>query len=184
MHGKIAIAAAMLAMTTACGQNVTPPEESPQDVDGVSRAPAQERMRAAEVDPTRVDAAPGSEALLARSGADPGYLVDSAGMAMYYVDGSGAPCDAACEAVWPPVLSEQPNPVAAPGVQQPAVGSETVQQGGNHVTYHGNRLYRYVGDRGAGTTTGDGVQDLWGHWRLMGIDGEPGVVAQREDAGR
>jgi predicted lipoprotein with Yx(FWY)xxD motif len=149
MHGKITLLAAAMLALAACGQDATPPDATPQSLEGVARAPTEDVTR--EVDPSRIVSAPGSEALLSRAGGDPGYLVDSAGLALYYVDGSGAPCDDACEEVWPPVLSED----------------------ANHVTYHGHRLYRYAGDRGARTATGHDVKDKWGHWMLMGIDGKP-----------
>jgi predicted lipoprotein with Yx(FWY)xxD motif len=171
MHGKITFLAAALVTLAACGQDATPPDADPQSLEGVARAPTEDVTR--EVDPSRIGAPPGSEALLSREGADPGYLVDAAGMALYCVDGSGAPCDDACEEVWPPVLSEDASPIAAPGVAQAAVGSVALERGGNHVSYHGHRLYRYAGDRGARTATGHDVQDTWGHWRLMGVDGEP-----------
>jgi predicted lipoprotein with Yx(FWY)xxD motif len=182
MYRRFTLIAAALLAIVACRQDATPPDASPQSIDGVARAPTEDVTR--EVDPSRVYAAPGSEALLSRAGGEPGYLVDSAGMALYYVDDSGAPCDQACEEVWPPVLSDQPTPVAAPDVQQPAVGSEVVEGGGNHVTYHGHRLYRYAGDRGALTATGHDVKDKWGHWRLMGVDGKPATVASRNAAGQ
>lgn len=183
MHGKITLLAAAMLALAACGQDATPPDTTPQSLEGVARAPTEDVTR--EVDPSRIVSAPGSEALLSRAGADPGYLVDSAGLALYYVDGSGAPCDDACEEVWPPVLSEDANPVAEAGAQQAAVGSVAVERGGNHVTYHGHRLYRYAGDRGARTATGHGVEDKWGRWMLMGIDGEPATPPAGEaDAAR
>lgn len=158
-----------LIALAGCGYDATPPSGGEDDIADAPRAPVEAQAPAS--DPSRVDSAPGMEAMLVREGGEPGYLADAAGMALYFVDESGAECDEACEQVWPPVVSAQPMPVAGPGVRQPAVASVTLESGGNHVTYRGHRLYRYAGDRGARTVTGDGVRDRWGHWRLMGIDG-------------
>jgi predicted lipoprotein with Yx(FWY)xxD motif len=169
---RIAALPALLALA-ACGQDATPPDRAPQDLNGIARAPDPAAEPA--VDPARVPVAPGAEAMLVRGGTGAGYLADAAGMALYYVEPGGAPCDEACQEVWPPVVADVPNPVAAVDLQQAAVGSVPLQQGANHVTYHGHRLYRYAGDRGAQTATGHDVQDKWGHWKLMGVDGSAGT---------
>jgi len=100
---------------------------------------------------------------------DPGHLADASGAALYFLEGNrdGRRCDDACEQVWPPVTSDVPNPSAGPGVDASAVGTVQGGDGRNHVTYGGEPLYRYAGDRGARTTTGDDVEDEWGRWRLV-----------------
>lgn len=163
MIDRIAAAIALSAILCACTQDVGPP------------APAPDAPPPYAVDPSRVDAAPGAaEPLLMRGGGDAAYVTDAAGSALYYLEGNAdaGKCDAACQQVWPPVLSDTPRPVVAPDLQQPAVGTLQLQGGQHHVTYHGHPLYRYAGDVGATTTTGDEVDDQWGRWRLMGADGE------------
>ena len=135
-----------------------------------------------------MDAAPGTHASLIREGGDPGYLADSSGAALYYLEGNsdGSQCDSACQQVWPPViLGSGEEPVAGPGVQQPAVGSMQTSAGSRQLTYHGHPLYRYAGDRGARTTTGNEVKDQWGQWFLMGADGQraPSATAGGTSAG-
>lgn len=164
-----------LGLLAACGQDVTPPDGGATGGDA-ARQTAATTPAPARVDPSRVDAAPGTHASVIREGADPGYLADSSGAALYYLEGNtdGSQCDTACQQVWPPVmLGSGEEPVAGPGVQQPAVGSMQTASGPRQLTYHGHPLYRYAGDRGARTTTGNEVKDQWGQWYLMGVDGQP-----------
>lgn len=176
MIQRLPVPALLLAMLAACGQDVTPPDPPATD-DG--NATAQPSAPAPAAGPTASGTSPGAQPMLLREG-DPGHLADGSGAALYYLEGNhdGSRCDTACEQVWPPVKSEDANPVAAPGVNQSAVATVQGQgAGGNHVTYHGHPLYRYAGDRGARTTTGDDVEDQWGRWRLMGVDGQAAGTA-------
>ena len=173
MSLKPVVSLLALGVLAACGQDVTPPDGGATGGDAARQpvAPATQQ-----VDPSRVDAAPGTHASLIREGGDPGYLADSSGAALYYLEGNtdGSQCDTACQQVWPPVmLGSGEEPVAGPGVQQPAVGSMQTAAGSRQLTYHGHPLYRYAGDRGARTTTGNEVKDQWGQWYLMGADGQP-----------
>ncbi len=180
MSLKPVVSVLALALLAACGQDITPPDDTATGGEA-STAPAQ--APASDVDPTRVDAPPGTAPTLVSEG-DPPYLADASGAALYYLedDVGGSRCDSACQQVWPPVtLSNGGRPVGAPGVQQSAIGVSRTQAGENHLTYHGHPLYRYAGDRGARTTTGHDVRDEWGHWLLMGIDGQPGTPSQGQD---
>ncbi|GGK10852.1 COG4315 family predicted lipoprotein [Luteimonas terricola] len=118
---------------------------------------------------------PGSEnATLAMSGTPSSHLVDGAGSAIYVLAGNtdGSRCDAACEEVWPPVLAHDAQPTAGPGVEGARIG--TLERGDrSYVTYGGQPLYRYAGDAGAERTAGAGVDDQWGKWSLVGLDGQP-----------
>ena len=116
----------------------------------------------------------GSEnATLAMSGTSSSHLVDGAGSAVYVLAGNtdGSKCDAACEEAWPPVLAHETQPTAGPGVEAARIG--TLERGDRaHVTYAGQPLYRYSGDAGAERTAGAGVEDQWGKWSLVGLDGQ------------
>ncbi len=174
MKLKTPLSALALGLLVACGQDVAPPDGSATGGEA-SRAPIETGAASPDVDPSRIDAAPGTAATLHREGGDPGYLADASGAALYYLEGDtdGSRCDDACRQVWPPVMlaSGEP-PVAGPGLQQIAVGTLQTPAGAHHLTYHGKPLYRYAGDRGARTTSGHDVQDDWGHWKLAGTDGE------------
>jgi predicted lipoprotein with Yx(FWY)xxD motif len=110
---------------------------------------------------------------LAMSGTPSSHLVDGAGSAVYVLGGNtdGSRCDQACQEVWPPVMAHDAQPVPGPGVEASRLGT-LERDGRSHVTYGGQPLYRYAGDTAAGRTTGAGVEDQWGKWSLVGLDGQ------------
>lgn len=107
------------------------------------------------------------------SDADPAHLVDSAGQALYLLEGNedGSRCDAACEDAWPPVQAEDAEPLAGPGGYETRLGTMRREDGGLHVTYQDQPLYRYAADSGVGATAGHGVEDQWGTWSLVSPEG-------------
>lgn len=124
--------------------------------------------------PAAAQAGDPGNASLAMSGTASSHLVDGAGSAVYVLAGNtdGGKCDAACQEAWPPVLAHDARPTAGTGVEPGRIG--TLERGGlTHVTYGGQPLYRYAGDAGAGRTNGAGVEDQWGRWSLVGLDGQP-----------
>ncbi|MEN1939845.1 hypothetical protein WCE39_01900 [Luteimonas sp. MJ174] len=112
-------------------------------------------------------------ATLAMSGSPSSHLVDGAGSAVYVLAGNtdGSKCDAVCEEVWPPVMAHDVQPTGAAGVESARIGT-LEREGRIHVTYGGEPLYRYSGDAGVGRTSGAGVDDQWGKWSLVGLDGQ------------
>lgn len=100
------------------------------------------------------------------------HLVDAAGQALYVLEGNqdGSRCDEACENAWPPVQAEETQALAGTGVVG-ELGTMPRADGGLHVTYDGQPLYRYAADTGVGATAGHGVQDQWGTWTLAGPGG-------------
>ena len=168
MTSRFALSALALALLAGCGYDATPPETQSGPV--AAPAPA-----AAPATPADADASAPAGPMLMREG-EPAHLADASGAALYYLEGNldGSQCDDACEQVWPPVTSEQAIPPAAEGVDRSAVATLQGRDGRRHVTYEGHPLYRYAGDRGARTTTGDDVQDEWGHWKLVTLDGGSG----------
>lgn len=166
MTSRFALSALALALLAGCGYDATPPDPE----SGPAAAPA-----AAATPPAGAEASAPAGPLLMREG-EPGHLADASGAALYYLEGNvdGSQCDDACEQVWPPVTSDQAIPPSAEGVDRSAVATLQGRDGRKHVTYQGHPLYRYAGDRGARTTTGDDVQDEWGHWKLVTLDGGSG----------
>lgn len=118
--------------------------------------------------------AAGGRVSLAMSGTPSSHLVDGAGSAVYVLAGNtdGSKCDAACQDAWPPVLAHDTQAAAGMGVDPAMVGT-LEREGRTHVTYGGEPLYRYAGDAGANRTAGAGVDDQWGKWSLVGLDGQP-----------
>ena len=124
--------------------------------------------------PAVAPAGDAANATLAMSGTASSHLVDGAGSAVYILSGNadGQKCDAACREAWPPVLAHEAQPTAGTGVERSRLGT-LEREGRTHVTYGGQPLYRYAGDAGVGRTAGAGVQDQWGKWSLVGLDGQP-----------
>lgn len=113
-------------------------------------------------------------AMLSMSGGPSAHVVDGAGSAVYVLAGNedARKCDAACEEAWPPVIASEQRTGAGAGIEAANIG--IMQRGDRaHVTYRAQPLYRYAGDAGANRTAGHGVQDQWGSWSLVGLDGSP-----------
>lgn len=196
-------AALAAASLTACGpdpgDDLAPGAEANRYPDGANVASEGDPLGAS-ADGRRLDPAPGSTVAriagepagdahrpagmpsaplaVATEGAAGEYLATGSGSALYYVEGDddGSACTGDCTRAWPPVLVEDTMPSASSGMQAGMIGTVTRDDGTRQVTYNGRPLYRYAGDTGAGATTGNGVQDQWGQWRLIGPDGAP--VAQ------
>lgn len=112
--------------------------------------------------------------IVATAGAAAPYLANSAGSALYFVEGDtdGSKCTGPCTEAWPPFLVGEVAPVATAQLQPGMLGTITRADGSVQVSYNQHPLYRYAADAGAGRTAGDDVEDKWGHWHLIGPDGE------------
>jgi predicted lipoprotein with Yx(FWY)xxD motif len=105
------------------------------------------------------------------------YLVDSAGRAVYVLEGEHMPegmhrCTGACLAVWPPLMNANPMTAGA-GVNPALIGSMPMPGGVPHVTYAGWPLYYYSHDTAQGDTNGQHLTDSWGTWHLLSPSGQP-----------
>jgi len=93
-------------------------------------------------------------------------LVDTAGMTLYRYtpDGTGkSVCTGACAAVWPPLTVPAGNRVVSgrTGVPAGSLGTITRPGGARQVTFDGQPLYTYVGDKAVGQTAGQGIEGTW-----------------------
>ena len=108
------------------------------------------------------------------------YLADDQGRAVYMLEGDtdGSKCAAACLEAWPPLRAQTgatgtTGTMAAEGnLRMDLVGTVQRADGISQVTYNGHPLYHYAKDTGAGTTTGQDVDDQWGEWYLVTPEGE------------
>jgi len=163
-----ALAIVIAAGLSACGREDTGPGDDPPPADrpAATDAPAQGMATPAEAERRPV--------VTVSEGESP-HLVDSAGQALYVLAGNedGSRCDAACEDAWPPVQAEDAQPEVEPFGLADHVGTMPRGDGGLHVTWNGQPLYRYAADSGVGATAGHGVQDQWGSWSLVSPGGDP-----------
>ncbi|MDA8048533.1 MAG: hypothetical protein M0002_00710 [Rhodospirillales bacterium] len=85
---------------------------------------------------------------------------------MFTADHNGmSACHGACTQVWPPVMTKGA-PIAGPGVDSAELGT-IGRKGGTQITYAGKPLYYFVGDKGPGTTAGEGLAHFGGKWYLV-----------------
>ncbi|WP_151475606.1 SCO0930 family lipoprotein [Streptomyces albicerus] len=169
----VASAAAVLVLTTACGQDNADTSTGSQNV---GAAPAANGYGSA-----GVGASPGTETGAAGQGAaaqaqSAGQLAvadtdklgevvtDSAGMTLYRFDKDTAEppksnCDGDCATAWPPVPAS--GATAPIGVDKTLLGEVTRADGTKQLTIDGWPMYRYAKDTKAGDTNGQGVGGTW-----------------------
>ena len=90
-------------------------------------------------------------------------LVD--GNTLYSLKPGNTGCGTACHKIWPQVLlpKGQTKATAGAGVSASKLGTIKVAGGALQVTYSGNALYWFSGDKARGQVTGN-VTDPWGKW--------------------
>jgi predicted lipoprotein with Yx(FWY)xxD motif len=93
-------------------------------------------------------------------------LVNSRGFTLYEfaLDAKNTDnCNATCRKVWPPLYSSG-KPVAGKGVRRSLLGTITLKNGRQQVTYGGFPLYTYLGDGKPGAISGVGIVQSGGRW--------------------
>ncbi|MFE9680030.1 SCO0930 family lipoprotein [Streptomyces sp. NPDC002701] len=169
----VASAAAVLVLTTACGQEKADTSTGSQNV---GAAPAADGYGTAGVGAspgTEAGAAPAGQGAVAQSAgqlavADTDKLgevvTDSAGMTLYRFDKDTAEppkstCEGDCATAWPPVPSSG---AAAPvGIDKALLGEVTRADGTKQLTIDGWPQYRFAKDTKAGDIKGQGVGGTW-----------------------
>ncbi|MEU9627520.1 SCO0930 family lipoprotein [Streptomyces luteogriseus] len=179
----VASAAAVLALTTACGQD-SPPAAS-QNV-GATAAPGDYGSIGSGTAGTAGGAATGQpSAPSASSPSNPAgklsvstaekvgkVVTDSLGLTLYRFDQDTAEppktnCDGDCAKTWPPVPADDAE--AGEGIDKALLGTVTRADGTKQLTVGGWPAYRYAKDVNAGDVKGQGVG---GKWYALAPDGK------------
>ncbi|MEU5367299.1 SCO0930 family lipoprotein [Streptomyces sp. NPDC005925] len=168
----VACAAAVLALTTACGQDDAGAANS-QNV-GATVLPGDYSGVGAGKDPG--DPADGGQAAPSSTGSPAGKLsvaadaelgtvmTDGVGLTLYRFDQDTARppvsnCEGDCAETWPPVPADDAE--AGAGIDKALLGETTRSDGGRQLTVAGWPAYRYVKDVNAGDVKGQGVGGTW-----------------------
>ncbi|MEU6537729.1 SCO0930 family lipoprotein [Streptomyces sp. NPDC047000] len=170
-------AAAVLALTTACGQgNTTTPAAAAQNVgataavgDGSNGAGATASTGAgngygADGQSTASPAEPAGELAVVDNPDLGKVLTDGSGLTLYRFDADTANppksnCDGDCATTWPPVPAD--DATAGAGIDKALLGEVTRADGTKQLTVGGWPAYRYAKDVNAGDVNGQGVGGKW-----------------------
>ena len=111
-------------------------------------------------------------------------LVDADGNTLYMFvpdEKKGEPtCYDECADAWP-AFEATGDPTAGTGVEQSLLGTVARTDGSDQVTYNDLPLYYFSGDKAAGDTNGQGLNDVW---FVLSADGEPIRDDKEKEAGR
>jgi len=169
----VASAVAVLAMTTACGQE-SAPSASSQNVGATAAAGDYGNTSsglgsgydpgAAGEENTATQASSAGELSVSTNAELGKVLTDSAGMTLYRFDKDTAEppkssCDGDCAKKWPPVPADDAS--AGEGIDKSLLGSVTRSDGSKQLTVGGWPAYRFAKDTQAGDTKGQGVGGTW-----------------------
>ncbi|MFD7713997.1 SCO0930 family lipoprotein [Streptomyces sp. NPDC059785] len=176
----VAAAAAVLALTTACGQEQGGQSTGTQNV---GAAPAADGYGVGTGTDASAEASAGSAGeaageLAVSDDAKLGEVVtDSAGFTLYRFDKDTAEppktnCEGDCAKAWPPVPAD--GATAAAGVDKSLLGEVTRADGTKQLTIAGWPMYRYAKDTKAGDTKG---QAVGGTWYASAPDGKKAAAA-------
>ncbi|MGW1952941.1 SCO0930 family lipoprotein [Streptomyces sp. NPDC001920] len=172
-------AVAVLALTTACGQETAPPASS-QNVGATAAAgdygTAGTGLGSGTGTGTGAGVGAAGQENAAAQGASAGelsvstnqelgkVLTDSAGLTLYRFDKDTAEppkssCDGDCAKKWPPVPAD--DATAGAGIDKSLLGSVTRSDGSKQLTVDGWPAYRFAKDTAAGDVNGQGVGGTW-----------------------
>jgi predicted lipoprotein with Yx(FWY)xxD motif len=184
----VASAAAVLALTTACGQESSTSSVGSQNVGATAAAGDYGSVGAgvsASASPGNGYGADGSAAQASAAGklavtqnAELGkMLTDGKGMTLYRFDDDTAEppksnCEGDCAKAWPPVAAD--DATAGAGIDKALLGEVTRSDGSKQLTIGGWPAYRYAKDTKAGDIAGQGVG---GKWFALAPDGKKATLA-------
>ncbi|MFK4100371.1 SCO0930 family lipoprotein [Streptomyces sp. NPDC019531] len=187
----VASAAAVLALTTACGQESGTSSVGSQNVGATAAAGGYGGVGSGigtGTSPSASSTAVGQGNLGAQSAsagklevsanAELGdVLTDSTGLTLYRFDEDTAEppksnCDGDCATAWPPVPADDAS--AGAGIDKALLGEVTRTDGTKQLTIGGWPAYRYAKDTKAGDLTGQGVG---GKWYALAPTGKKASVA-------
>ncbi|KPI17027.1 hypothetical protein OK074_1820 [Actinobacteria bacterium OK074] len=171
----MASAAAVLAFTTACGQESGTQSVGAQNVGaapaaGYSTSPSPSGEASANGSESGTGQAAGAstqtagELKLADNASLGKVVTDGAGLTLYRFDNDTAEppkstCDGTCATTWPPVPAN--DVTAGAGIDKTLLGEVTRSDGSKQLTVAGWPMYRYAKDTKAGDVNGEGVGGTW-----------------------
>jgi predicted lipoprotein with Yx(FWY)xxD motif len=161
-----ALAAGAIVVVAACGGGATPspaPTKAP-----ASLAPSASPSVAPSVAPSSSPAPSAGvdeyQVTVATSATAGKYLAGKDGLALYIFKkdtGSTSTCYEACATAWPPFLVTSGDKVKGEDGVTGTFATTDRTDGTKQVTYNGAPLYFFQGDKKAGDTTGQGLNDVW-----------------------
>ncbi|MGW3635716.1 SCO0930 family lipoprotein [Streptomyces sp. NPDC005122] len=168
----VATAAAVLALTTACGQDSGTQSTGSQNVGAAAAANGYGQVSStatpngygADQQGAAAQAESAGQLAVAESTTLGKVLTDSAGFTLYRFEKDTAEppksnCDGDCAKAWPAVPAD--GATAATGVDKALLGEVTRTDGTKQLTIGGWPMYRYAKDTKAGDTNGQGVGGIW-----------------------
>jgi predicted lipoprotein with Yx(FWY)xxD motif len=112
-------------------------------------------------------------------------VTDGQGRTLYQFakdTGMQSNCSGACAHFWPPFTASS-KPATSSGVPTGAVKLVKRADGAKQVTLNGHPLYYFSGDKSAGQTTGQGLNDFGGKWSTLGPSGAKVTAAPKSSGG-
>ncbi|WP_328420564.1 SCO0930 family lipoprotein [Streptomyces sp. NBC_00443] len=187
-------AVAVLALTTACGQETAPPASS-QNVGATAAAGDYGTAGTGLGNGTGYDSGAAGQESAATKPSSAGelavstnqelgkVLTDSSGLTLYRFDKDTAEppkssCDGDCAKKWPPVPAD--DATAGAGIDKALLGSVTRTDGTKQLTVDGWPAYRFAKDTNAGDANGQGVG---GTWYALAPDGKKAQGGAGAEAG-
>ncbi|GAA4008344.1 SCO0930 family lipoprotein [Streptomyces sp. NBC_01352] len=188
----VASAAAVLALTTACGQEGGTPSTGSQNVGataaagdytvgGIGTGTASGTSTPEAGQGAAAQASTAGELNVSTNAELGNVLTDSAGLTLYRFDEDTAEppksnCSGDCATAWPPVPADDAE--AGAGVDASQLGEVTRADGTKQLTIGGWPAYRFAKDTKAGDVAGQGVG---GKWYALAPDGKKAKNAAAAD---